>query len=130
MAGYPQIPLQRGDVYQIKFKQTYDPNFPKGKDKYVLVLQSGAYFSKYLTVCVVLLTSEVPKRDYPTDVLLPAKTIPALTQDTIITCGQVWTVPRKDFENAPLVGRMPTDYMEKVNEALIVGLQIVDVLKP
>ena len=38
--------LQRGEIYFIKFPYTFDPNYPNGKNKFVLVLQEGNYFSK------------------------------------------------------------------------------------
>jgi mRNA-degrading endonuclease toxin of MazEF toxin-antitoxin module len=128
--GYPHFPLRRGDVYRIRFTQTSDPKQPHGKDKYVLVLQGGPYFEHYQTVSILLLTSEVPSRSYPTDVLIPAGTIPGLAMDSVVTCGQVFTVPKSDLEHQPFIGRVPENYIEQVDEALIVGLQIVDVLKP
>lgn len=130
MPGYPNFPLRRGDIYKIRFRQTGDPQHPQGKDKYALVLQGGPYFEHYQTVSIVLLTSDVPPRSYPTDVLIPAGTIPDLPMDSVVTCGQVFTLPKKDFEHQPFIGRLPEQYMKQLDDALIVGLQIVDVLKP
>ncbi|MDI6772340.1 MAG: type II toxin-antitoxin system PemK/MazF family toxin [bacterium] len=116
-------------MYKVRFPYTADPNYPEGKDKYALVLQAGPYFANYQTVTVVLLTSKVPATPYPTDVLVPTGTLAYLTaQDSMITCGQAHTVPKPLFEGAEYAGHLPAEYMAKVDEALAIGLGIVDVL--
>jgi len=34
--------LKRGEIYYIHFPYTFDVNFPKGKKKFVVILQEGA----------------------------------------------------------------------------------------
>jgi len=40
--------FKRGEIYYINFPYTFDVNFPKGKKKFVVILQEGAIFKAWV----------------------------------------------------------------------------------
>ena len=50
--------FKRGGIYYIHFPYTFDVNYPRGKKKFVVVLQEGAIFKAYDSVAVLLITSD------------------------------------------------------------------------
>ena len=86
--------LLRGEIYYVVFPYTSDIKYPKGKSKFVLVLQQGEYFKNYDTVEILLITSnkEHKKREYyTTDVEIKVGTT-KLRERSWITCAQPYPI--------------------------------------
>lgn len=118
--------LSRGEIYYITFPYTFDPKYPNGKSKFVLVLQEGDYFAKYDTVEILLITSDKqykPNDKYVTNVVIEAGTT-RLKDKSWILCAQPYPI-KKNLFDAPgtwCAGTLTPDKMDEVDEALYVGL--------
>ncbi|KRT92240.1 MULTISPECIES: type II toxin-antitoxin system PemK/MazF family toxin [Bacillus subtilis group] len=115
--------LQRGEIYYINFPYTFDPNYPNGKPKFVLVLQEGEYFKEYDTVTVLLITSDSSAEYYDTNVTIELGTT-QLKEKSYILCSQPYTI-RKSLFTAKGVwsaGQLRPEIMDEVDEALYLGL--------
>ncbi len=118
--------MRRGEIYYITFPYTFDPKYPNGKSKFVLVLQEGDYFSKYNTVEILLITSDKqykPREKYITDVEIPVGTT-RLEEKSWILCAQPYPILKSLFDSKGVwcAGTLPTDKMDEVDEALYSGL--------
>jgi len=111
-------PLIRGHVWLVRF-QPWDPARGDSIEKYAVILQGGTYFLNYESVCVVLLTRTPPKRERPTDVLIP-KGEHTADVEVWATCGQVWTIPVDDLVTYAYA--LSSDTMGRVDVALAIGL--------
>ncbi len=117
--------LQRGEIYFIKFPYTFDPNYPNGKNKFVLVLQEGNYFSKYDTVEILLITSDKEykhKDEYFTDVEIEVGTT-KLHEKSWVLCSQPYPIRKSLFEQKECwVGKLSPEKMDEIDDALYEGL--------
>jgi len=111
-------PLIRGHVWLVRF-QPWDPDREETIQKYAIILQEGAYFYNYESVCVVLLTTTSPQRPRPTDVLIPRGEHTAEV-NVWATCGQVWTIPVDDLVRYAY--QLSSNTMNRIDVALTVGL--------
>ena len=62
--------FKRGEIYYIHFPYTFDVHYPKGKNKFVVILQEGAIFKAYDAVTVLLVTSDEESKDFETNVTI------------------------------------------------------------
>lgn len=118
--------LQRGEIYYVHFPYTADPRYPKGKPKFVLVLQEGEYFKKYDTVEILLVTSEKQYKShesYVTDVCIDVGTT-KLNDKSWICCSQPYPISKALFEQKGCwcAGRLSQTKMDEVDDALYEGL--------
>lgn len=118
--------LQRGEVYYITFPYTLDPRYPRGKNKFVLVLQEGEYFKKFNTVEILLITSDKkykPREEYLTDVEIEVDTT-KLTDKSWILCAQPYPIEKTLFEKEGVwcAGKLSPEKMDEVDVALYNGL--------
>jgi mRNA-degrading endonuclease toxin of MazEF toxin-antitoxin module len=115
--------LKRGEIYYINFPYTFDVNFPKGKKKFVLVLQEGAIFRQYDAVTVLLLTSDSDCEQYETNVIIDVGTT-KLTQKSYIVCAQPYTILKTLFSEpgAWCAGQLTAKKLDEVDECLYIGL--------
>lgn len=118
--------LKRGEIYYIMFPYTLDPKYPNGKNKFVLVLQEGEYFTRRNTVEVVLITSNKKHKQqgkYTTNVLIEVGTT-KLREKSWLLCSQPYPVEKSLFERDGVwcAGKLPDEKMDEVDEAIYVGL--------
>ena len=118
--------LKRGEIYYITFPYTFDPNYPNGKSKFVLVLQEGDYFSKYNTVEILLITSDKqykPREKYATDVEIPAGST-KLKEKSWVLCAQPYPIKKDLFDGRGVwcAGTLSSEKMDEIDEALYIGL--------
>lgn len=118
--------LLRGEIYYITFPYTLDPNYPNGKPKFVLVLQEGAYFSKYDTVEILLITSDKQykhRERYATDIEIPAGST-KLWEKSWVLCAQPYPIKRDLFDQNGVwcAGTLSPEKMDEIDEALYIGL--------
>ncbi|KAF6546285.1 MULTISPECIES: type II toxin-antitoxin system PemK/MazF family toxin [unclassified Bacillus (in: firmicutes)] len=115
--------LQRGEIYYINFPYTFDPNYPNGKPKFVLVLQEGEYFKEYDTVTVLLITSDFSAEYYDTNVTIELGTT-SLKEKSYILCSQPYTIRKSLFRAKGVwsAGQLSPEIMDEVDEAIYLGL--------
>ncbi|TKH44219.1 hypothetical protein C1I60_12880 [Paenibacillus terrae] len=113
--------LFRGDIYHIKFPYTFDSRYPDGKNKFVLVLQSGEYFEKYNTVSILLITSDDSEKNYETTVTIKQGTT-RLRKESYVVCAQPYTVKKSLFDGNGYRGRLDSSVLDEVDEKLYIGL--------
>ena len=118
--------LKRGEIYYVTFPHTFDPKYPNGKPKFVLVLQEGEYFAKYDTVEILLITSDKqykPRDKYATDIEIPAGST-KLREKSWVLCSQPYPIKKELFEKDGVwcAGTLSTDKLDEIDEALYIGL--------
>ncbi|MDR2572205.1 MAG: type II toxin-antitoxin system PemK/MazF family toxin [Oscillospiraceae bacterium] len=115
--------FNRGEVYYIHFPYTFDVNFPKGKKKFVVILQEGAIFEKYDSVAVLLITSDEDCKDYETNVTIEAGTT-KLTKESYVVCAQPYTLLKRLFEtqDAWCAGQLSPEKLDEIDDKLYLGL--------
>jgi len=115
--------FNRGEIYYIHFPYTFDVNFPKGKKKFVVILQEGTIFEKYDSVAVLLITSDEDSKEYETNVTIEPGTT-KLTKESYVVCAQPYTLLKKVFE-APEVwcaGKLSNEKLDEIDDKLYIGL--------
>ncbi|WP_226677096.1 type II toxin-antitoxin system PemK/MazF family toxin [Rossellomorea aquimaris] len=119
----PFIELERGQIYGIRFPYTFDPRYPNGKFKYVLVLQGGEYFRGYSTTSVLLISSNVEGEDQD-HVVEIEKGSTDLPETSFIECSQPYTLLKSLFygNSVRYKGHLDPGKMDEVDEALYIGL--------
>lgn len=117
--------LKRGEIYYITFPYTFDPKYPNGKSKFVLVLQEGDYFSKFDTVEILLITSNEDSNNqrYITNVEIP-KGETKLNKRSWIICSQPYPIKKSLFEQKGVwcAGTLSPETLDEVDTALYEGL--------
>ena len=115
--------LRRGEIYYIHFPYTFDVNFPKGKQKFVLILQEGTIFKAFDSVAVLLITSDEDSRDYETNVTIEAGTT-KLNRESYAICAQPYTILKSLFEKDGVwcAGQLSSDKLDEVDAKLYIGL--------
>ena len=113
-------PLVRGHVWRIQYQPWNDPHTTI--TKFALILQEGRYFQNYESVCVVLLTTVAPRRQYRTDVAIPRQDH-GQSKDVWAICGQVHTLPVDTLLDYAY--QLSEQTMERIDEALMYGLGLV-----
>lgn len=115
--------LKRGEIYYINFPYTFDVNYPKGKNKFVVVLQEGAIFKAYDAVTVLLITSDEDSKNFETNVTVEAG-LTKLNKESYIVCAQPYTVLKSLFNQSGVwyAGQLPNDKLDEIDECLYIGL--------
>ena len=115
--------FKRGEIYYIHFPYTFDINYPKGKNKFVLILQEGTIFKQYDSVAVLLLTSDEDSKDYETNVTVEAGAT-KLTKESYVICAQPYTVLKSVFDSQGVwcAGQLSAEKLNEVDEKLYIGL--------
>ena len=115
--------LKRGEIYYISFPYTFDVNYPKGKNKFVVILQEGAIFKAYDSVAVLLITSDEDSKDYETNVTIERGST-KLTKESYVVCAQPYTILKSVFSNDGVwrAGQLTADKLDEIDTKLYVGL--------
>ena len=115
--------FERGQIYYIHFPYTFDVNFPRGKKKFVVVLQEGAIFKDYDAVTVLLITSDPESKDFDTNVTIELGTT-KLDQESYIICAQPYTILKSLFEQNGVwcAGKLSKEVLDDVDTRLYMGL--------
>ena len=115
--------FKRGEVYYIHFPYTFDVNYPRGKKKFVVILQEGAIFKAYDSVAVLLITSDEDSKDYETNVTItPGMT--KLTKESYVVCAQPYTILKSAFETDGTwcAGQLSPEKLDEIDAKLYIGL--------
>ncbi|MDE3838648.1 hypothetical protein C0966_04495 [Bacillus methanolicus] len=115
--------LIRGEIYRIMFPYTFDKNYPNGKLKYTLILQSGDYFKEYSTTVVLLITSNEEAKGLKHVVEIEKGTTD-LPETSYIDCSQPYTIKKNIFfdRRVLFMGTLSPEKMDEVDEKLYLGL--------
>ena len=89
--------FERGQIYYIHFPYTFDVNFPRGKEKFVVILQEGAIFEHYDAVTVLLITSDPDSKNFETNVTIKAG-MTMLDRESYVICAQPYTILKSLFK--------------------------------
>ena len=117
------IEFERGQIYYIHFPYTFDIYYPRGKKKFVVVLQEGAIFRKYDAVTVLLVTSDQDCKDYETNVTINVGTT-KLDRESYIICAQPYTILKSLFEQKGVwfAGKLSSEVLDEIDAKLYIGL--------
>ncbi|MDR3348846.1 MAG: type II toxin-antitoxin system PemK/MazF family toxin [Acidaminococcales bacterium] len=115
--------FKRGEIYYVNFPYTFDVNYPKGKKKFVAVLQEGAIFNEYDAVTVLLITSDEESKDFETNVTIEAGTT-KLSKDSYVICAQPYTILKSLFKANDVwcAGQLSKEKLDEVDAKLYIGL--------
>ncbi len=115
--------FERGQIYYIHFPYTFDVNFPRGKRKFVVVLQEGAIFENYDAVTVLLITSDPESKDFETNVTIELGTT-KLEKESYIICAQPYTILKSLFKRQGVwcAGKLSKEVLDDVDTRLYMGL--------
>ena len=116
-------PLKRGGIYFINFPYTFDPRYPNGKNKFVLVLQDGSIFKKYDATTVLLITSDSDCKGFDTNVVIDVNTT-KMDVESYVVCAQPYTILKSLFSQPGswYAGSLSREKMDEVDAALYIGL--------
>lgn len=117
------LEFERGQIYYIHFPYTFDVNFPKGKNKFVVILQEGSIFKDYDAVTVLLITSDPESKDFETNVTIEKGTT-KLDRESYIVCAQPYTILKSLFEKQGVwcAGKLSKEVLDDVDTRLYIGL--------
>jgi len=117
--------LKRGEIYYVYFPYTFDVNYPKGKMKFVVILQEGSLFKNYDSVAVLLITSDADSKDYETNVTIETG-LTKLKSESYVTCAQPYTLLKSSFKTngAWCAGQLSTEKLNEIDEKLYIGLSM------
>lgn len=98
-------------------------SFPKGKSKFVVILQEGAIFKNYDAVTVLLITSDPESKDFETNVTIERGTT-RLDRESYIVCAQPYTILKSLFEQQGVwcAGKLSKEVLDEVDARLYIGL--------
>ena len=115
--------FERGQIYYIHFPYTFDVNFPRGKEKFVVILQEGAIFEHYDAVTVLLITSDPDSKNFETNVTIKAG-MTMLDRESYVICAQPYTILKSLFKQNGVwcAGKLSPEVLDEIDERLYIGL--------
>ncbi|MBQ8590028.1 MAG: type II toxin-antitoxin system PemK/MazF family toxin [Firmicutes bacterium] len=113
--------VKKGDIFFADLSPVIGSE--QGGVRPVIVIQNDVGNKYSPTVIVAAITSQINKAKMPTHVEIRAGEH-GLNKDSVILLEQLRTVDKRRLKER--IGRMDTDAMEKVNEALVISLGIID----
>ncbi|MDR1588785.1 MAG: type II toxin-antitoxin system PemK/MazF family toxin [Oscillospiraceae bacterium] len=115
--------FKRGEIYYVQFPYTFDVNFPRGKKKFVVILQEGAIFRQYDSVAVLLVTSDEESKDYETNVTIKVGDT-RLARESYVVCAQPYTILKSLFaaDGVWCAGQLSAEKLDEIDEKLYIGL--------
>ena len=115
--------LKRGEIYFVHFPYTFDINYPRGKKKFVVILQEGTIFKEYDSVAVLLITSDEDSKDYETNVTIELGST-KLKKESYVICAQPYTILKSIFSSDDVwyAGQLSSDKLDEIDTKLYIGL--------
>ena len=113
--------VKKGDIFFADLSPVIGSE--QGGVRPVIVIQNDIGNKYSPTVIVAAITSQINKAKLPTHVEIRAGEH-GLNKDSVILLEQLRTVDKRRLKER--IGRMDADAMEKVNEALVVSLGIIE----
>ncbi|MBO4992613.1 MAG: type II toxin-antitoxin system PemK/MazF family toxin [Firmicutes bacterium] len=113
--------VKKGDIFFADLSPVIGSE--QGGVRPVVVIQNDVGNKYSPTVIVAAITSQINKAKLPTHVEIRAGEH-GLNKDSVVLLEQLRTVDKRRLKER--IGRMDADAMEKVNEALVISLGIID----
>jgi len=113
--------VKKGDIFFADLSPVIGSE--QGGVRPVIVIQNDIGNKYSPTVIVAAITSQINKAKLPTHVEIRAGEH-GLNKDSVILLEQLRTVDKRRLRER--IGRMEGDAMEKVNEALVISLGIIE----
>ena len=113
--------VNKGDIFFADLSPVIGSE--QGGVRPVVVIQNDVGNKYSPTVIVAAITSQINKAKLPTHVEIRAGEH-GLNKDSVILLEQLRTVDKRRLKER--IGRMDEEAMEKVNEALVISLGIID----
>lgn len=113
--------IKRGDIFYADLSPVIGSE--QGGVRPVLVVQNDIGNRYSPTVIIVAITSQINKAKLPTHVEIKASDY-GLPKDSVLLLEQIRTIDKRRLEEK--IGHVTEDIMDKVNEALLVSLGLID----
>jgi len=113
--------IKRGDIFYADLSPVIGSE--QGGVRPVLVVQNDIGNRYSPTIIVVAITSQINKAKLPTHVEIKS-TDYGLPKDSVLLLEQIRTIDKRRLEEK--IGHVTEDIMDKVNEALLVSLGLID----
>lgn len=110
--------MRKGDIYFANLDPTVGAEIQKTRP--VLIVSNDSNNRHHTLITVVPLTSQV-ERVYPFEVLLTQQDT-GLRKDSKAQCNQIRTIAKQRIGSAKPAGKITTEMMEKIHNALQVHL--------
>ena len=113
--------IKRGDIFYADLAPHVGSE--QGGIRPVLAIQNDIGNKYSPTVIVAAITSQIGKAKFPTHVEIHAGEF-GLTKDSVILLEQIRTIDKIRLKNK--VGKLSDEVMEKVNQAILISLGLID----
>lgn len=114
--------IKRGDIFYADLSPVVGSE--QGGIRPVLILQNDIGNKYSPTTIVSAITSQIEKARLPTHVELDAETS-GLDRDSVILLEQIRTIDKRRLREK--VAHLEPDFMEKVNEAIMISLGLKEI---
>ncbi|WPX10151.1 type II toxin-antitoxin system PemK/MazF family toxin [Caldicellulosiruptor danielii] len=119
--NHPPLEIKRGDIFYADLAPHVGSE--QGGIRPVLVIQNDIGNKYSPTVIVAAITSQIGKAKFPTHVEIRAGEF-GLSRDSVILLEQIRTIDKVRLKNK--VGKLSDEVMEKVNQAILISLGIIE----
>jgi len=113
--------IKRGDIFYADLSPVIGSE--QGGVRPVLVVQNDIGNRYSPTVIIVAITSQINKAKLPTHVEIKSSDY-GLPKDSVLLLEQIRTIDKRRLEEK--IGHVTEDIMDKVNEALLVSLGLIE----
>ncbi|KAB3534164.1 type II toxin-antitoxin system PemK/MazF family toxin [Alkaliphilus pronyensis] len=113
--------VKRGDIYYADLSPVIGSE--QGGVRPVLVVQNDIGNRYSPTIIIAAITSQINKAKLPTHIEIIASEY-GLPKDSVVLLEQIRTIDKRRLEEK--VGHLSEEMMEKVNEALLISLGLID----
>ncbi|ABW19806.1 type II toxin-antitoxin system PemK/MazF family toxin [Alkaliphilus oremlandii] len=113
--------IKRGDIFYADLSPVIGSE--QGGVRPVLIIQNDIGNRYSPTIIVVAITSQINKAKLPTHVEIKSSDY-GLPKDSVLLLEQIRTIDKRRLEEK--VGHVTDDIMEKVNEALLISLGLIE----
>lgn len=113
--------IKRGDIFYADLSPVIGSE--QGGVRPVLVVQNDIGNRYSPTIIIVAITSQINKAKLPTHVEIKSSDY-GLPKDSVLLLEQIRTIDKRRLEEK--IGHVTEDIMDKVNEALLVSLGLID----
>lgn len=113
--------IKRGDIFYADLSPVIGSE--QGGVRPVLVVQNDIGNRYSPTIIIVAITSQINKAKLPTHVEISSSDY-GLPKDSVLLLEQIRTIDKRRLEEK--IGHVTEDIMEKVNEALLVSLGLIE----
>ncbi|WP_456298073.1 type II toxin-antitoxin system PemK/MazF family toxin [Alkaliphilus pronyensis] len=115
------VNVKRGDIYYADLSPVIGSE--QGGVRPVLVVQNDIGNRYSPTIIIAAITSQINKAKLPTHIEIIASEY-GLPKDSVVLLEQIRTIDKRRLEEK--VGHLSEEMMEKVNEALLISLGLID----